>query len=228
MWLASLISCAFMPSLRPAPTRASVPIMLLTQDETSTTQEQVTPWQLTADGVKFVDEEIGSGPRPAPDSVISLHYTVSFAVSGEMIGTTRQKWPLTFALAKHDVPIFTDAVQGMNVGGKRRLSVPASKIPPSQFQNVPQDNYAEGLRFDIELVSIETGPKALVAALLPPGNRRVTIARTLFALSFLPYLLPAEIQPGWYQGGDPHAIAQAHQVSNMMGGASLDLNQLFP
>ena len=190
-------------------------------------QEQVTPWQLTADGLKFVDEELGTGPGlEEPGSVVSVHYTVSFAVSGETLGTTRGKWPLTFAPNKHDVPLFSDAVQGMRVGGKRRLSVPASKIPPSQVGNVPQDNYAEGLRVEVELLEIETGAKALIPSLLPPGNRRVTIARALFALSFVPYLLPAELRPGWYQGGDPALIAQAHQVTSMMGGASIDLSAL--
>jgi len=223
----TLISCSFVPTLLPRPAsgsrRASAAVVMLTKDA-----PVAETWQLTTDGLKFVDEEIGNGPDLAPSSVISVHYTVSFAVSGELLGTTKGKWPLTFAPNKHDVPLFSDAVQGMRVGGKRRLAVPASKIPPSQVQNVPQDNYAEGLRVEIELESIESGAKALIPSLLPPGNRRVTIARALFALSFLPYLLPAELQPPWYQGGDPALIAQAHQVSNMMGGASLDLNQLFP
>jgi len=190
------------------------------------TKEQVTPWQLTADGLKFVDEEVGAGAGLAPDSVVSVHYTVSFATGGETLGTSKGKWPLMFAPKKHAVPLFSDAVQGMRVGGKRRLVVPASKIPASQVRNVPQDNYAEGLRLEMELLEIETGAKALIPSLLPPGNRRVTIARGLFALSFLPYLLPAELQPGWYQGGDPALIAQARQASSMLGGASIDFNAL--
>ena len=59
-------------------------------------QEQVTPWQLTADGLKFVDEELGTGPGlEEPGSVVSVHYTVSFAVSGETLGTTRRTLTLT-------------------------------------------------------------------------------------------------------------------------------------
>jgi len=181
------------------------------------------PWQLTAEGLKFLDDELGSGPSVAPNSVVSLHYTVSFATSGQILGTTQGKWPLSFAFGKHEVPLFSDAIIGMRVGGKRRLIVPAEKIPPSQVRKVPQDNYAEGLRIEIKLESIDTGAKALIPSLLPPGNRRVTIARVLFALSFLPYLLPAELQPGWYQSGDPQLISQAHQLDRMMGGATLDM-----
>ena len=235
----TLLSCSFAPTLlsRPAPSEAvsrrasGAALVMVTKDapvglQEQPTKEQVTPWRLTADGLKFVDEEVGTGAGLAPDSVVSVHYTVNFAVGGETLGTTKGKWPLTFAPNKHDVPLFSDAVQGMRVGGKRRLVVPASKIPPSQVRNVPQDNYAEGLRVEVELMEIETGVKALIPSLLPPGDRRVTIARGLFALSFLPYLLPAELQPGWYQGGDPALIAQARQASSMLGGASIDLNAL--
>jgi hypothetical protein len=221
------------PRTAPVSRRTGAALVMITQDaptETSSTAEErlapwhpLQPWQLTADGLKFLDEELGNGPSIAKDSVVSLHYTVSFATSGQVIGSTRGKWPLSFAFGKHAVPVFSDAIDGMRVGGKRRLVVPAAKIPLTQMRNVPQDNYAEGLRFEIELESIDTGVKALIPSLLPPGNRRVTIARTLFALSFLPYLLPAELQPAWYVGHDPELIAQAHQLDRMLGGASLDM-----
>mmetsp|Transcript_6532 Transcript_6532/g.13089 ORF Transcript_6532/g.13089 Transcript_6532/m.13089 type:complete len:247 (+) Transcript_6532:51-791(+) len=218
-----------LPPLPPASPlrRAGAVLATITQDVP--TQEQLAPWhplqpwQLTANGLKFLDADPGSGPSVAPNSVVSLHYTVSFAVSGQLLGTTRGKWPLSFAYGKHDVPLFSDAIAGMRVGGTRRLVVPAEKIPPSQMRYVPQDNYAEGLRVEITLESIETGVKALIPSLLPPGNRRLTIARALFALSFLPYLLPAELKPDWYQAGDPQLIYQAHQLDRMLGGATLDM-----
>ena len=195
------------------------------------TEEEVTPWQLTADGLKFVDERVGTGAGVEPDSVVSVHYTVSFAVRPyDVLGTSKGKGPMTFAQGKHNVPLFSDAVQGMRVGGKRRLVVPAAKIPPSQIRNVPKDNYADGVRLEIELVAIQTGAKALIASLLSPGDRRITIARSLFALSFLPYLLPAELLPGWlaaqYHWGDPALIAQAREASRMLDGATIDFQAL--
>ena len=238
----ALLSCSFAPTLlsRPAPSGASrraggAALVMVTKDaplglRETPTEEEVTPWQLTAEGLKFVDERVGTGAVVSPDSVVSVHYTVSFAVRPYDVLGTSNKWPLTFAHSKHNVPLFSDAVQGMRVGGKRRLVVPAANIPPSQMRNVPKDNYADGVRLEIELVAIETGAKALVASLLPPGDRRLTIARFLFALSFVPYLLPAELLPGWlaaqYQWGDPALIAQAHQASRMLGGASIDFQAL--
>ena len=220
------VTCSYLLSPLPhtAPsTRAGAVFASITQEKTT---EQVTPWQTTVGGIGFVDEEIGTGAIASPNDVVSIHYTVYYAASGQELGSSRGRWPprpLMFALGKHDVPIFADAVKGMRVGGKRRLSVPASKIPESQLRNVPQDNFAEGLRFEMEFVGIESGVTAIVPSLLPPGTRRVTIARVLFALSFLPYLLPPDLQPGWYaDGADPNTIAEARQLSQMMGGASLE------
>ena len=107
----TLLSCSFAPTPllpRPAPSRAvlsrrasAAALVMVTKDAPTgllqqPKQEQVTPWQLTADGLKFVDEELGTGPGlEEPGSVVSVHYTVSFAVSGETLGTTRGTPTLT-------------------------------------------------------------------------------------------------------------------------------------
>lgn len=194
------------------------------------TEIATTDWRALQDGIRYVDDKVGTGPLAAADSVVSLHYTVSLA-SGMELGTSRGRWPLTFAPGKHAVPIFTEAIKGMRVGGTRRLSVPASKIPPSQMSNVPKDQMGEGLRFDIEFVGIETGIKAVIPSVLPPGNRRLAITRILFALSFVPYFLPEEIKPEWYRFGDVHAIHAARQAASnslWLGGAAAPLDSLFP
>merc|ERR1712227_1028218 len=132
-------------------------------------EAEMMTWRTTDSGLKFVDEVVGNGVAPSPESVISLHYTVSFAKSGMVFGTSRGDRPLSFAPGKHDVPIFSEAVEGMRIGGKRRLTIPASKIPPTQAANVPQDHKGEDLRFEIELLRMETGLAALIPSLLPPG-----------------------------------------------------------
>jgi hypothetical protein len=193
-------------------------------------RKELTVWQSTKGGIKFVDERIGTGALPASDSVISLHYTVSFADSGMVIGTSQGRWPLSFAPEKHPVPIFADGVEGMRVGGRRRLSIPAHMIPESQVRNVPQDQAGEGLRIEVELVGIETGIKAVALSLLPPGNRRLVIARTVFLLSFLPYFLPEEIKPDGYKFGDLDAIVASHDAaanSLWLGGTAQPLDSLF-
>jgi len=188
-------------------------------------------WREMPGGIKFVDEVIGNGALPGSDAVVSLHYTVSFAVSGMELGTSRGHWPLSFSPSKHPLPIFAEGIAGMRVGGRRRLSVPAHLIPESQVQNVPQDQAGEGLRFEVELIGVETGTKAFALSLLPPGSRRRDIARTLFLLSFLPYFLSDDVKPEGYRFGDVEDIQARHEAaanSVWLGGAAEDLGSLFP
>ena len=126
-------------------------------------------------------------------------------------------------------------VRGMAVGSSIRVIVPADKIPASQVRNVPKDQSGESLIFEIELLKIEGGPLAFAYSLLPPGQRRLTIMRTLFLLSFLPYFLPDDIKPEAFRFGDVDAIREARleraeTVSNSLwlGGAPTDLDVLFP
>jgi len=180
---------------------------------------------LPGSGLKYVDEKIGEGAVPSSDAVVSLHYTVSFA-SGQELGSSRNgpfHSPLTFALGKHPVAVFPEAIEGMRIGGKRRVVVPPAKIPESQTRNVPKDQEGEPLNFEIELLGVHSGVKALIPSLLPPGNRRLTIARFFFALSFIPYFLPEDIKPNsykMYDGKTPEEVREMYaerQISRSLG-----------
>ena len=209
-------------------TRASLACSLTPTEQIEPATEAV-GWRVLEGGIKYVDEQTGSGSIAAADSVVSLHYTVSLA-SGMELGTSRGRWPLTFARGRHAVPIFNEAIDGMRVGGRRRLSVPASMVPPSQINNVPKDQAGESLRFEIELIEIETGLKAVIPSLLPPGNRRLTITRILFAMSFVPYFLPEDLKPELYRAGDVtaiHAAREAASNSVWLGGSATPLDSLF-
>lgn len=190
-------------------------------------------WQLTGTGLRFQDKNLGAGLEPESGTVVKLHYTVSFQ-SGQELGTSRPNKPLTFLLGKHDVGFFTEAVEGMRTGGQRRLAIPFDRIPRNQLQNVPKDQEGESLIVELELLGIETGVGAIIPSLLPPGNRRQTIARAAFALSFLPYLLPDDIKPEMFQFGDPVAIGEARREAFLatrdslwLGGAADSLDSLF-
>eukprot|EP00966_Prymnesium_polylepis_P074653 1732481-Prymnesium_polylepis.2 len=209
-------------------TRCSLVALTPTTEEQQPVMEAI-GWRTLEGGVKYVEEKVGTGGVVAANDVVSLHYTVSLT-SGMELGTSRGRWPLTFARGRHNVPIFTEAIEGMRVGGVRRLSVPASMVPSSQINNVPKDQMGEGLRFEIELIGVETGLTALIPSLLPPGNRRVAIARVLFALSFIPYFLPEDIKPELYRAGDVTAIHAAHEAASnslWLGGAAAPLDSLF-
>lgn len=189
-------------------------------------------WRETPSGYKFIDEEVGTGVEPARYDVVAVHYTVSLAASGTELGKSWGRWPLTFALGRHDVPIWDEALTGMRVGGKRRVVVPYSRIPSSQAANVPVDQEGEDLRLDLSLIGLETGAAAVLPSLLPPGNRRVTVARFIFALSFIPYFLPPDIKPDAYKVRDIQEVRvqrEAAQNARFLGGdVGTSLDSLFP
>ncbi|KAL1530691.1 hypothetical protein AB1Y20_001590 [Prymnesium parvum] len=192
-------------------------------------QSPAPEWKRTNGGLKFRVMTQGSGATPEGDDVVTVHYTVSLE-SGEQLGTSRGRWPLTFALGKQHVPVFDDAVKSMRVGSTIRLVIPASKVPRVQSSNVPKDQEGEPVIAEIELMEIRKGLSAVLPSLLPPGSRRIVILRTLFLLSFVPYFFPDHIKPDFYKFGDPVAIQQAHnaaQNSVWLGGAAKSLDSLF-
>lgn len=189
-------------------------------------------WNKNSAGYKFIDDVVGDGEIPAEKQIITMHYTVTILDSGTILGTSRNGMPLTFTLGS-DVEMWNEAVEGMRIGGKRRLIIPPSAIPDSQQDNVP--GVERSLRVDCELVGIERGPMALLASALPPRGRRLPIMRTLWLLSFIPYFLPTEMQPAWYHDGKPLPTqeekierAKLAASSRYLGADVRQLNDLFP
>ena len=193
-------------------------------------------WSATESGYKYIDEVVGSGDAPQDEDVVQVHYTVTLLSSGTTLGSSRGNQPLTFALGKHDVPIWDEALKGMRVGGQRRMLVPPSAIPDTQIDKVPGEDRV--LRFDFELVGTldKNRPMAMIASRIPPGLRRAEIGRniygTLFALSFIPYFLPYDMQPAWYHDGKPMEEIRAERLqqanNRYIGGDLSALNELFP
>jgi len=193
-------------------------------------------WIETPSGFKYIDEPIGSGVLPAAEDVVQVHYTVSLLSTGTTLGTTRGIEPLTFALGKHNVPVWDEALAGMRVGGKRRLLIPPTAIPPTQAEKVPGEERT--LRFDFELVGVvdPADLKATVARSLPPSMARLGVGRlaflALYALSFVPYVIPTQYQPQWYHDGlsreEIYARREAREQNRFIGGDMKQLDGLFP
>ena len=209
------------------------PVEELQRSNVANEAPPVPMWQLMDTGLRFQEKSVGVGLEPETGTVVKLHYTVLFQ-SGQMLGTSRPNKPMTFLLGKHEVGFFSEALQGMRTGGQRRLVVPSDRIPRTQLRNVPKDQEGESLIVELELVGIETGVGAIIPSLLPPGDRRQTIARAALALSFLPYLLPEDIKPAVFKAGDPIAIGEARREaffasrdSVWLGGAAESLDKLF-
>ena len=109
----------------------------------------------TASGLIYCDEVIGEGAVATAGEEVTVHYTGWLADNGEQCDCSRQrKQPFTFPLgAGRVIKGWDEGVQGMKVGGKRRLTIPAALgygargaggvIPPNAT-----------LVFDVELLSV--------------------------------------------------------------------------
>ena len=124
-----------------------------------------------------------------PDDVVSIAYNVSI-LGGSTVEQVRAERPLSFVLPSTDdksipadgaddesIPpfIFTEAIRGMKLGGRRRLLV-----PPSSRYAMP--NAKETIEMELEVVAVRTGPEATFFKL---GGFR-SLFRLAIVLSFVP------------------------------------------
>ena len=196
MMLLSLQSAAFLASARLAATprpattglpatgpanRAAVGIsMYLPEDEPQALLSRV-QWVKTEGGLSFKEIEAGSGPVPGPRETVTIAYKASFLSSGEIVEQTSASRPLTITLGSDFLPVFQEAVEGMAVGGTRRVLMP----PSSQYSRLEE----ETIQFELELVGVKTAREAsLFKVQQAIGNSRNLFRLALF-LTFLPDIL---------------------------------------
>jgi FKBP-type peptidyl-prolyl cis-trans isomerase len=99
------------------------------------------------------DIEVGSGAVAVKGKVVQVHYT-GYLPDGKTFDSTRQRKPLQFQLGQGTVLKGWDlGIEGMKVGGKRKLTVPAALA----FGNreVGQIKPNTTLVFDVELVAVK-------------------------------------------------------------------------
>lgn len=152
-------------------------------------------WRNTAYGSQYVDDVLGNGALIVEEDVVQIHYTVTLLSDGRVVETTRDRAgngsPLLFQLKGADGTLgWDDAVAGMRVGGQRRVYAK------------PSEGDGPTARYDIEIVGVEKGsPRSAQESLITSLGGRRAAFRLLFAASFVPYFLPNEFKPAFFQPG---------------------------
>ncbi len=119
---------------------------------------------LAADSITIVEQKIGSGDEAAPGSRVSVDYTGwlydedGLANKGKKFDSSIDRGnKFSFAIGKGQVITGWEVgVQGMKVGGKRTLIIPASMAYGARGKgSIPPDAI---LVFDIELFEVKGSP----------------------------------------------------------------------
>ncbi|CAL1166580.1 unnamed protein product [Cladocopium goreaui] len=117
-------------------------------------------WMSSPSGLKYKDEVIGTGGAAEVGSTVSVHYTGRL-LNGSIFDSSKYRHkPIEFQLGVGKViPGWDEGIEGMRVGGKRRLQIPADmaygdrevgKIPPNST-----------LIFDTELMKVKNSDPEL-------------------------------------------------------------------
>jgi len=119
---------------------------------TKQTKEQETKM---TDKLVVTDEKVGDGSEATAGKLVTVHYTGRLTNGTKFDSSVDRNQPFRFMLGVGQViKGWDDGVQGMKVGGKRKLVIPSNlaygergagaAIPPNST-----------LEFDVELLSVE-------------------------------------------------------------------------
>jgi FKBP-type peptidyl-prolyl cis-trans isomerase FkpA/FKBP-type peptidyl-prolyl cis-trans isomerase FklB len=106
----------------------------------------------TASGalVKMLKE--GKGPSPAASDTVKVHYHGTLVDGTVFDSSVQRNEPAEFPLG-HVIPCWTEALQGMKVGGKYKLTCPA-EIAYGDRGSPPTIKPGAALTFEIELLAV--------------------------------------------------------------------------
>jgi FKBP-type peptidyl-prolyl cis-trans isomerase FkpA len=109
----------------------------------------------TPSGLKYEDIRVGTGPEAKAGQTVTVHYTGWLTDGKKFDSSVDRNEPFVFHLGAHEVIAgWDEGVQGMKVGGKRKLTIPPNLgygargaggvIPPNAT-----------LIFDVELLGVQ-------------------------------------------------------------------------
>jgi len=114
------------------------------------------PFTTTPSGLQFEDTVVGTGPEAAPGRNVTVHYTGWLYVDGEQgakfDSSKDRDEPFIFPLgAGMVIKGWDEGVQGMKVGGRRTLIIPATLGYGSRGAGGVIPPHAT-LKFEVELL----------------------------------------------------------------------------
>jgi peptidylprolyl isomerase len=108
----------------------------------------------TPSGLKFEDEQVGTGASPEKGKKVTVHYTGTL-VNGTKFDSSRDRGqPFSFTIGVGQViKGWDEGVMSMKVGGKRKLMIPSGLAygPRAVGGVIPANS---DLNFDVELISV--------------------------------------------------------------------------
>ena len=138
-------------------------------------------YETTKSGLRFMDTSVGTEDSAEPGQVVTISFSGELLSRGTRyvgVGVPQQPWIVekrkeTFEIGGGKSSMWEEAVQGMRVGGRRRVLVPPSAIlrPKKKGREMVVPD-GDTIAFECELCSIETGPLAscVRAGLLGVGS----------------------------------------------------------
>jgi FKBP-type peptidyl-prolyl cis-trans isomerase len=120
----------------------------------------------TASGLQYEVIKTGTGPKPAADNTVKVHYHGT-TIDGKVFDSSVDRGePVTFGLGQV-IKGWTEALQLMPVGSKWKIYIP-SELGYGEQAAGPKIKPNSVLIFEVELISIEPTPAAPAAA--PAGK----------------------------------------------------------
>lgn len=145
-------STYFRPATLALALLAVLPVCIAQTDAALSAASKEAGAKVTPSGLVYLSLKEGAGARPAASDSVKVHYRGSFPDGREFDSSYKRNAPTEFPLNRV-IACWTEGVQLMKVGGKAKLTCPASiaygdrgaggVIPPNAT-----------LQFDIELLGI--------------------------------------------------------------------------